>query len=297
MIHGSNLYFILVTILLLLLKNCHCSNILAIFPTPARSHQIIFDAILVELYQRGHNLTVVTQYPETLEEYKGIKVLGIKGSFNYNSTIEDIYNLSANSIKRVHINFIDHYNFVNNIFLHENMKPIWNKESQYDLILTEMFLTDVFMVVPYMYKVPCITISSSILQPQHSDRLGLPDNPSYIPSYVSPFSGKMSFPERFANTFISIYYKWYHDYISNAIANEVIQKFFVGENIPRIQDLLSISSLTLVNTHPIINEARPLPPNVVEIGGVHVKPAKKLNQVCVPIRSLNFYQCIFYREN
>lgn len=268
-----------VTIFLLGFEKSNCSNILAIFPTPAKSHQIIFDTILAELYQRGHKLTVVTNYPETLEKYPGMRVLSIKGSFNYNSTIEEIHNLAANSIKRVHINFIDHYNFVNNIFLHERMKPIWNKDKQYDLLITEIFLTDAFMIVPYLYKVPYITISTSIPQPQHSDRLGLPDNPSYIPSYVSPFSGKMSFLERISNTLVHLYYKWYYDYAAHGVANRVIQQCFPNENIPRIQDILSTSSLTLVNTHPTINEARPLPPNVVEIGGVHVKPAKRLSKV------------------
>ncbi|XP_008470291.1 UDP-glucuronosyltransferase 2B31-like [Diaphorina citri] len=273
---GRNQYLISAAILLMCIRIQQCSKILAIFPTPAKSHQIIFDTILVELYQRGHDLTVITQYPETLVHYERMKVLDIKGTHTYNSTIEDIYELSADSIKRIHINFIDQEIQVENIFLHENMKSIWNMENKYDLIITEMFLTDAFLVIPYLYKVPYISIASSTLHPQHSERLGLPDNPSYIPSYVSAYTDHMSFTERLSNTFVGLYYKWYYDYKSHGAANRIIHKYF--PEIPRIQDLLNTCSLTLVNTHHTINIARPLPANVVEIGGIHVKPAKKLNE-------------------
>ncbi|KAI5726865.1 hypothetical protein M8J76_010051 [Diaphorina citri] len=273
---GRNQYLISAAILLMCIRIQQCSKILAIFPTPAKSHQIIFDTILVELYQRGHDLTVITQYPETLVHYERMKVLDIKGTHTYNSTIEDIYELSADSIKRIHINFIDQEIQVENIFLHENMKSIWNMENKYDLIITEMFLTDAFLVIPYLYKVPYISIASSTLHPQHSERLGLPDNPSYIPSYVSAYTDHMSFTERLSNTFVGLYYKWYYDYKSHGAANRIIHKYF--PEIPRIQELLNTCSLTLVNTHHTINIARPLPANVVEIGGIHVKPAKKLNE-------------------
>ncbi|KAL1455638.1 hypothetical protein WDU94_009720 [Cyamophila willieti] len=158
------------------------------------------------------------------------------------------------------------------------MKPIWSMETKYDLIVTELFMTDAFLVVPYLYNTPYISLSSAVLHPQHSERLGLPDNPSYIPSFVSAFTDKMSFVERFENTWIDLYTKWYFNYVSHSISNEIIQKMFPNKRIPRIQNLLNNCSLVLTNTHYTINSARPLPPNVVEIGGVHLKPPKKLNE-------------------
>uniref|UniRef100_A0A8D8VIS9 Ecdysteroid UDP-glucosyltransferase n=1 Tax=Cacopsylla melanoneura TaxID=428564 RepID=A0A8D8VIS9_9HEMI len=259
------------------LRNNSCSKILAIFSTPAKSHQVIFDTILVELSERGHDLTVVTQFPETLENYERIKVISIKGTFKYNTTIEQIYEMSANSYRRTNLNFIDQYNLVNDIFYHENMKPIWNMETKYDLVLTEMFMTDAFLVIPYLYKTPYISLASAVLHPQHSQRLGLPDNPSYIPTFVSAATDIMSFVERFENALVSLYTKWYYEYVSHSISNEIIRKKFPNKRIPKIQDLLNNCSLVLTNTHYTINSARPLPPNVVEIGGVHLKTPKKLN--------------------
>lgn len=49
-----------VILFLSVVKVCKSANILAIYPTPAVSHQVVFQKITQDLLERGHNLTVLT---------------------------------------------------------------------------------------------------------------------------------------------------------------------------------------------------------------------------------------------
>lgn len=56
--------------------------------------------------------------------------------------------------------------------------------------------------------------------------------------------------------------------------NERLQKRF-GSGIPDLRDLADSSSLIFVNQHFSFAGPKPMPPNVVEIGGIHIGPARK----------------------
>lgn len=58
-------------------------------------------------------------------------------------------------------------------------------------------------------------------------------------------------------------------------------KDFFGSDLPDIRVLAKNISLLLVNSHFSINQARPMVPNVIEVGGLHVTeeaPLSKVNQ-------------------
>lgn len=52
-----------------------------------------------------------------------------------------------------------------------------------------------------------------------------------------------------------------------------------GDNIPTVSELAKKVSLLFVNSHFAYHGSRPLPPQVVEIGGVHIKPLQPIPQV------------------
>ena len=73
------------------------AKVLGLFPFPARSHLIVQKALMLELARRGHEVTVVSSFPENkaipnytdIELKTGIKDLmgsagkGITGVYNY----------------------------------------------------------------------------------------------------------------------------------------------------------------------------------------------------------------------
>lgn len=56
--------------------------------------------------------------------------------------------------------------------------------------------------------------------------------------------------------------------------NERLRKRF-GSNLPDLRDLADNTSLIFVNQHFSFSGPRPLPVNVVEIGGIHIKQSQK----------------------
>lgn len=56
--------------------------------------------------------------------------------------------------------------------------------------------------------------------------------------------------------------------------NERLRKRF-GPGIPDLRDLADDTSVLFVNQHFSFAAPRPLPPNVVEIGGIHIKQSRR----------------------
>lgn len=59
--------------------------------------------------------------------------------------------------------------------------------------------------------------------------------------------------------------------------NAMAQKRFNRTDLPYLGDLEKHTALMLVNTHPLIEVFEPLPPNIITVGGLHIKEPKPLN--------------------
>lgn len=62
--------------------------------------------------------------------------------------------------------------------------------------------------------------------------------------------------------------------------NELLRAKF-GDGIPDVRDLAKNIRLLLVNQHFSISGSRPLTPQVIEIGGVHLLPEKEIPSVII----------------
>lgn len=59
-------------------------------------------------------------------------------------------------------------------------------------------------------------------------------------------------------------------------------KYF-GRDLPPISQLEKRATLALVNSSPILDHLGPMPDNVIQIGGMHVKETKQLPKVSITI--------------
>lgn len=60
--------------------------------------------------------------------------------------------------------------------------------------------------------------------------------------------------------------------------NAILRRRF-GNDMPSVVDISKKVSLILTNTHYSLNGPRPLSPKVIEVGGVHIKEAKPIDEV------------------
>jgi hypothetical protein len=77
------------------------------------------------------------------------------------------------------------------------------------------------------------------------------------------------------------------------------QFFNFTDAAPPLTELLRKTSLLLVNNHFTLNYPKPLMPNIIEVGGMHIEQPKKLPEVrcvtviCVNSNSLIYTGCSF----
>lgn len=98
---------------------------------------------------------------------------------------------------------------------------------------------------------------------------------SYVPNSFLEFTHKMNFQERFLNTFNTLLERIFYEFYHLPNQRRLYQKYF--PNAKRsFDDVYKNSSLIFVNDNPIVNSPRPLTPNMINIGGIHVTQADPL---------------------
>uniref|UniRef100_A0A1B6CQJ1 UDP-glucuronosyltransferase n=1 Tax=Clastoptera arizonana TaxID=38151 RepID=A0A1B6CQJ1_9HEMI len=255
-----------------------CGNILAILPFIGKSHFFSYEPILAALARRGHDVTVVSKFPRTspLKGYTDIDVRNPETTeVKINLTKIEIFGILGEEVMEKIEEFLIDFE---SVFKRDDFQRLLHGNVSFDLVITEVFVSDMFNGVAYKFNAPLVGIISSTVLPWANDRFGIPDNPSYIRSTFYPGVGEMTFYDRILNTFALMISKVFYDYYISS-RDEVISKRYLGSDTPPVKDIVKNTSLLLTNSHFSLNQARPFPPNVIEISGAHLKQLKPLPQV------------------
>lgn len=285
----------------LALNYVRAANILGLFPHVARSHHMAFEPLLKALAERGHKVTVVSFFPQKtpLTNYTDISLQGIA------AMRKEAVNLQVFEKSNRFINMLGLKNFFTQISAFQGLSDlalnicdglvrfpplIETLQLDYDVVLVENFNSDCLLGLLHVYgiKAPVISLLSSPMLHWSYSRIGLPDNPSYVPTITSETTSRMSFLERLENAAMGLYFKvWFRHSIQ--LKERVILERQFKSSIPDLEDLARNVSMVLVNTFHSLNGVRPLLPGVVEVGGMHIK-----NCARVPIPHVsNQTTCLF----
>ncbi|XP_058820278.1 UDP-glycosyltransferase UGT5-like [Topomyia yanbarensis] len=253
-------------------------KILGLFPHPAISHFHFFEPVLKGLAAAGHEVTVVSHFPNAKPppNYIDLPLTGMELMTNSVSFELFEYRPAFSHFMEFFMLYDWGKQACNNALDSTAIKQVLESKVQYDLVLMEQFNNDCMLGVAHLLNAPYIGLSSCPLMPWHYDRVGNPNIPSYIPALFMGYSEKMSFSQRLAN-FITVHmfkmmYSWFND---NA-ANSMLRQRF-GDNMPDIKDLQKRTSMMFVNQHYSLSGPKPLSPAVVELGGIHIQEFKELD--------------------
>lgn len=150
-----------------------------------------------------------------------------------------------------------------------------HSKDPFDLVITEFFDTDCMLGVIYKMNLPFIGLSSCALMPWFNDRIGTPDTPSFIPSEFIGATEQMTWWERFTSFTVTKLAKLVYRYNVEWSDNVLIERKF-GPGIPDVHEIAKNTSLMFINTHFSLHGPRPIATNLIEIGGIHIKPEKPL---------------------
>lgn len=255
-------------------------NILGVFPHPGKSHVDVFKPLMKALAAKGHQVTVISYFPliKPIPKYKDIN-LGSKHVLVDSFDMKDID--ASNRFQRINDVMLLDYIANSSCELGLSSEAVQNfmkTKNKFDLMITEFFNSDCFLGLAERVKAPIIGLSSSTLMPWTSERLGNPTHTAYIPDNLMHFSDRMTFFERVGNTLATLYHQYYYELLMLNRDETTVRKH-LGRKSARVREFIRNTSLILVNTHFSLNLPRPLVPNVIEVGGIHVRSLRPLSKV------------------
>ncbi|XP_065219005.1 UDP-glycosyltransferase UGT5-like isoform X8 [Planococcus citri] len=254
---------------------CSSYKILAVLPFPLKSHHALADPLLMRLSELGHEVTVYTPFPKK-EKIPNRKEIDIGHCFVAPSMV----NSMDTSASFGSSSFIKLYGifFINILDTFDQCKPLLdllNSTEKFDLFFTESFMNDFMLMYAWKFNVPSIIYLPNVMLPWLSSRMGNPDNPSYIPNIISGYLGEMNFFQRTENTILYILSLGLYNYMTSRNDDIIIHKH-LGESAPPVEEHIRNISLLFLGTNSVIHAPIPLVPGVVDIGGIHIKPSKRV---------------------
>lgn len=273
-------------IILNLITLINCYNILGLFPHPGKSHFDAFEPLLKKLANKGHNVTVISYFPQKVPivRYKDINLRGTEDPFVECFNFYDFsYTRLRMYYEALYLAAIGRDSCTNAFKSKELLDFLDNDEGHYDLIIHEFFNSDCLLGFVHKYKAPLIGIGSNTIMSWMNMRFGNVDHPAYVTNNFLKHTDNMSFMERVENTIINLFCKFVYYYLIDKPTYEIVKPYFVdddgNDNMPALSDIAMNSSLLLTNSHFSLFSPRPLVPSVIEVSGLHIDEPKPIPKV------------------
>uniref|UniRef100_A0A2H8TKY0 UDP-glucuronosyltransferase n=1 Tax=Melanaphis sacchari TaxID=742174 RepID=A0A2H8TKY0_9HEMI len=249
------------------------ARILAMMPIAAKSHWNVVDSVLQTLVARGHQVTAITPFPKKspITNYTEVDMSGLVPSGVAVPWDTVMGECSAHN----NLPFLSgrHKDMCRTVYEHDEFWRVI-KTNKFDLFITELLASSCDAYVSYYLKIPQIVIVSSHVHTWYHHTFGSHMNPAVVSTYHASFAVPTNFIQRMINTYDYLYshmvFKWV-DRESTAIG----RKYF-GSDAPDADTLMKNSSLVFVNGHYTVDLTKPLLPNFVNIGGIHLVQPKPL---------------------
>ncbi|XP_049881031.1 UDP-glucosyltransferase 2-like [Pectinophora gossypiella] len=270
----------LIMLCAILAPNCETARILAVFPIPSISHQVVFRSLTQELAKRGHEVVVITTDP-----------VFPKGKAPANLTEIDVHDTSykiwrdsflklskgkkADIIEQMETGFDVINNVIDYQLSTKEVKEIVQGKQHFDLIFVEAIVRPA-LAFSHVYKAPVIMISSFGAMVNIYNAVGGPTHPIWYPMSLRQRLYNLTLWEKVNELYL--HYKFLN-FINNHQEKEhaMLVKHF-GEDLPSISELQNNIDMLFLNIHPIFEGNYPVPPGVVHVWGIHQKAQKELPQ-------------------
>jgi len=248
-------------------------RILAIGAIAGKSHWNFMEGILRALTDHGHQITVLTPFPNgDRENYTEVDL---------SKEIRILIRLNIDLVHKELTTYFDLINFVNGYsrdackILSENnfIKSILTKsKSNFDVIIIEFMASECVSYLSAKLDIPLIYITPPpLISYMERSVLGHYPNPAVVSHVLADHSVPRTMIERFTNTMLLIsttFLLKYKDWLARIVEKE---SFDLIEPVK--------PSIIFSNAHFITDAPRPIPPSVIQVGGIHLSPPKKIPDV------------------
>ncbi|XP_001943837.2 UDP-glucuronosyltransferase 2B15 [Acyrthosiphon pisum] len=245
-------------------------RILAIGAIAGKSHWNFMEGILRALTDHGHQVTVLTPFTTgDRENYTEVDL---------SKEIRTLVRLDIDLVHKEFTAYFDLINFVNGYsrsvckILGENnfIKNILTKSKlNFDVIIIELMASECGSYLSAKFDIPLIYVTPPPLI-SYIERtiLGHYPNPAVVSHVLADHSVPRTMIERFTNTmllFSTTFLLQYKIWLARIVDKE---PFDLIEPIK--------PSIIFSNAHFITDAPRPILPSVIQVGGIHLSPPKKI---------------------
>ncbi|XP_038217899.1 UDP-glucosyltransferase 2-like [Zerene cesonia] len=275
----ARVWFLALFLNIIFLSEFQCAKILAVFPTPAISHQVVFRPYIHELVKRGHEVVLVTpdpafpkgQAPANLTE---IDVHDM--SYAHWEELLSLHDGKKESILKQATKIFEKITSVFEIQLQtpEFQRIIKEEKDTFDLIVLEAFYRSA-LGLGHLLKKPIIQFNSFGAASIHFDQFGAPSHPIIYPTAANQRLYNLSMLEKLWEFFKYFMVECLLIFTYNYDFDMAKRNF--GEDIPSFEVLHDkYVHMLILNEHQIWAENHPIPPNILFVGGIHQAPDKAL---------------------
>jgi len=146
------------------------------------------------------------------------------------------------------------------------------RSRPFDAVVAEVLWLDCVSYAATVLRVPAIyVVPSPIVTYVERSFFGHVPNPAAVSNLLSPRGVPKTFGERFANALHMVYGSWLLWSNERRLRRSDPQPF---DDVELVRP-----SMTFTNTHFITEPSRPLTPDVVQIGGIHLTPPGPIPKV------------------
>lgn len=256
-------------------------EILAIFPTPFYSHMSVVAPIFELMAQRGHKIVLITPYPMTLDAKLAENVIHIDIRFEKKRAehalksidIREKFDwLTMGMMSAELIKMGDR--ICDDIFSNAVVRTIL-KNTKFDAVIFEHFGGIAYQAIAKWHNAPLIGISPA----EYTDhrKLGNFEHFLFHPSdKIAQYFGHNGSYGLTRRILAYIYGKWESTAVGARLGigyMDIWQKYFANVSYWDTYVDLQIS-----NAHPAMGFQRPVQPNTLQLGFLHIRETKPLPQ-------------------
>lgn len=256
------------------------ANILGFYPVPSISHQVVFRPVMLELAKRGHQVTVVTTDPilkngKAIENYTEIDVHDISYSM-WTETILKIVNGKTTNTEVIAVMIELIVDILDKQINTKEVQNLIKGNTKFDLIFVDACMRS-NLILGHVFKAPLIQFSSfGPAYPNHKVHGGT-TSPLLLGEVLRYRLVNFTAWEKIQNMYLELIHR--QTILALAEKENAMFKKNFGNNAPTVDELENVPDMLFLNINQIFGGNLPVPPGIIHLGGLHIKPLKPLPEV------------------
>lgn len=165
-----------------------------------------------------------------------------------------------------------------------------NSTDKFDLVVTDGTFNECVLPLVKTLDVPLVYMVSMVPAPWLLDAIGSSMSLDHVPHPVSSFVDQMNLWQRTYNTLSGWMTSYLHRWLVIPVVDRLASQMLDSPKTSVLDIEDRHLSLMITNTHFSVNYQLPLPPAVIEAGGLHCVPAtRSLPQVRLTVFCVFFF--------